>query len=92
MTSRFRPTFVVTVTPTEIASSDTSTGQPYSALKDAVISQDGKADMIRTVVAFGPASRIAEGLQPGVPIKLAVRFDGGSLKLIGHPRPAACAN
>jgi hypothetical protein len=92
MTSRFRPTFVVTVTPTEIASSDTSTGQPYSALKDAVISQDGKADMVRTVVAFGPASRIAEALQPGVPIRLAVRFDGGSLKLIGHPRPAACAN
>lgn len=84
---KFRPTFVVTITPTEIASSDTSKGQPYSSLKDATISRAGHADVTRTVMAFGPASsEIAEHLVPGVPVQLAVQHDGGSLRLVGRPR------
>ena len=86
----FRPTFVVTVTPTEIASSDTVKGQPYSTLKNAKISREGREDIVRTVMAFGPASSsIAEHMVPGVPVQLAVQHDGGSLRIIGLPRKTA---
>ena len=86
--TRYRPTFVVTVTPTEIVSGDTSRGQPYSTLKDAVVSQKGRADSVRTVMAFGSAGLTAEKLLPGVPVDIAVQHDGGTLRMVGLPRAA----
>lgn len=88
---KFRPTFTVTVTPVEAATvGDTSKGQPYASLRDAKVSRDGQPDIVRTVLAFGePNSRLASNLEPGVPIRLAVQHDGGSLRLIGLPREDA---
>lgn len=91
-TRKYRPTFVATVTPTEIASSDTVHGQPYSALRDALVTIRDKPAEVRTLMAFGPSSRIAERLEPGVPVELAVQWDGAKLKLVGLPRAAVGGN
>lgn len=86
----FRPTFVVTVTPSEVAHGDTAKGQPYSSLKNATISREGRENVVRTVMAFGPtASEIASRLEPGKPVRLAVQHDDGTLRIIGLPRDVA---
>lgn len=85
-TRKYRPTFVVTVTPTEISSSETVHGHPYCAMKGALVTRRGKPDDVRTVMAFGPVSRIAEALVPGVPVDVTVQWDDAKLKMVGLSR------
>lgn len=84
----YRPTFVATVTPTDLDTGTTEGGQPYAKLKDARISRSGKPDIVRTIMAFGPAAGVASELEKGVPVELAVQSNGGTLRLVGLPRAA----
>lgn len=88
---KFRPTYVVTVTPREqITAGETVNGQPFTTIREATVSREGKEDLVRTIVAFGPASsEIASRLAPGRPVRLAVQNDGGMLRAIGLPREDA---
>lgn len=85
----FKPTFVVTVTAGEVASGDTVNRQPFASVKDATISREGREDVKRTVVAFGPAAAVLGALVPGKPVRLAVQYDGAKLRAIGVPRDEA---
>jgi hypothetical protein len=84
----YRPTFVATVTPSMVDSGTTEGGQPYATLKDATISRPGKPDVVRTIMAFGPAAGVASALVQGAPVPLAVQNNGATLRLIGLPRAA----
>ncbi len=88
--TKFRPTFVVTVIPAEISCGDTSNGQDYISMADARIEREGQASMQRTVMAYGPVtSTLSEILEPGKPVRVAVRHNGGTLKIVGLPRNEA---
>ncbi len=84
----YRPTFVVSVTPVQVETGTTENGQPYTSMKDAVVSHKGKPDQTRTIVAFGPAAAIASRLVKGAPVALAVQNNGATMRLIGLPRSA----
>ena len=84
----YRPTFVATVTPNDVDSGTTEGGQPYATLKDATISRAGKPDVVRTIMAFGPAAAVATTLVKGAAVPLAVQSNGATLRLIGLPRAA----
>ncbi len=82
---RFSPTFVATVTPDTV---DTRTGKngPYAVLKGAQISTPKGEEMTRTVMAFGQDHDLLEGkLHSGQPLDLKVRYDGGTLRIVGLP-------
>ncbi|AXK43874.1 hypothetical protein [Erythrobacter aureus] len=82
---RFSPTFVATVTPESV---DTRTGKngPYAVLKGAQVSTANGEPMTRTVMAFGRSHDLVEGkLHAGQPVDLAVRYDGGTLRVVGLP-------
>ena len=84
-TRRFNPTFVVTITPTSIETRAGAKGD-YTVAENARISKEGRADQVRTVVAFGPhREKLSELLQVGRPVDLAVQHNGGSLKIMGEP-------
>lgn len=84
----YRPTFVATVTPNDVDCGTTEGGQPYATLKDATISRPGRPDVIRTIMAFGPAAGVASALEKGAPVPLAVQSNGATLRLVGLPRAA----
>jgi len=88
---KFRPTFLVTITPQEeVDSGRTSKDQPYSTLRNALVSRDGREDVVRTVMAFGQASSgLAAFLKPGKPVTVAVQHDEGTLRIVGEPRAIA---
>lgn len=83
---RFKPPFVATVVPDGIELLEGRTG-PYALMREAVVVRDGEPDAIRTVMAFGPAyGEISHLLQAGRPVDLSVRYDGGTLKVVGLPK------
>lgn len=82
---RFSPTFNAVIVPETIETRDGANG-PYTIMSQAVVVRDGKDDLIRTVMAFGkPHTEVSHLLAEGAPITLAVKFDGGSLRVIGLP-------
>lgn len=85
---RFNPVFTATVVPSAIESLDGAKG-PYTLMRGAVVLREGREDMVRTVMAFGkPNSQIAHLLEEGRPINLAIRFDRGTVKVVGLPKQA----
>lgn len=83
---RFKPPFVATVVPDDVQLLQGSTG-PYALMREAVVVRDGEPDAIRTVMAFGPAyQQVSHLLQTGRAIDLSVRYDGGTLKVVGLPK------
>lgn len=92
---RFSPIFDAVITPGEIVFGTTKTGNPFVTMKGSTVARDGKEDQTRTVMAFNnQLAVILDALEVGTPVKLAVQYDGGSLKAIGFPRvkePAADA-
>lgn len=77
---------IATVTPAEVETRKGANGA-YTVMPGATVSREGKEDMVRTVMAFGkPNEAISTLLKSGVPVMLALRFDGGSMKVVGMPR------
>jgi hypothetical protein len=82
---RFSPTFNAVIVPETIETRNGANG-PYTVMSQAVVVRDGREDLVRTVMAFGkPHAAVSHLLSEGSPITLAVRFDGGSLRVIGLP-------
>lgn len=84
--SRKNGIFTATVVPDEITIHEGRSG-PYLRMRNAVVvTESGRKSTIRTVLAFGGTdSATARLLQPGRPVRLAVRFDGPTLKVVGLP-------
>jgi hypothetical protein len=83
---RFSPTVVATVTPKTVETRQGASG-PYAFMEKALVEQEGKAPLVRSVMAFsqsGPA--VAAMLAAGRPVKLALRFSGGTMTVLGVPR------
>ena len=60
---------------------------PYTLMRNAVISREGHDDFVRTVMVFGnPNQRISHLIEAGIPIELAMRFNGGTMRVVGLPR------
>lgn len=86
----YRAIFTTTITPAEIERRTASTGSPYLFLQGAGVEQKDGTVRNRTVMAFrrdeSELNAIEAMLQPGVPVRLAVQYDQGTLKIIGEPR------
>lgn len=91
----YRAIFSTTITPSAIERRTAVSGRPYLVMEGTdVVQKDGSIKK-RTVMAFrrDPAQLddIAAKLQPGVPIRMAVQYDQGTLRIIGDPRDEAQA-
>src|SRR3546814_4609317 len=83
---RFSPIFVATITPAAIEVREGKNGA-YAYMQGSTVTQEGRESKTMTVVAFGKShSEVADLLNPGSPVDLAVQYDGGTLKVIGVPR------
>ena len=90
-TARRSRAFVATVVPETVEHLVGPKG-PYTLMRDAVVSREGKDDMVRTVMAFGnPNAQIGHLIQEGHPIDLAIRFNGGTMRVVGLPHGEAAA-
>jgi hypothetical protein len=86
---RYAPVLIATVTPQSVET-HTGTNGPYTKMQGALVQRSGKDDLIRTVMAFGgPNEKVSALLEVGVPVVLALRHDGGTMKVVGLPRAAA---
>lgn len=85
---RFSPTFVATVTPSSVADRNGRNGR-YTLLKGATIAHKGETKT-RTLLAFGQSrDLVANLLDEGIPVDLAVQYDGGVLRIVGLPNAPA---
>jgi hypothetical protein len=84
--------FVATIVPETVEHRSGQNGA-YVVMPNAVVLREGREDMVRTVMAFGRQNeQIAHLLQEGRAIDLAVRFDGGTMRVVGLPhRPEAAS-
>lgn len=86
---KFSPIFVATITPASIEVRTSAKGDEYVVCKGAEFTRNGQDVQTRTAMAFGQsASTVRDLLVEGKPVELAVQFDGGTVKMIGAPRPA----
>lgn len=94
MAKSFSPIFVATVTPAAIVTKTSAKGTDYALMQGATVQKGDAEPKSLTVMAFGKShAEVANLLETGTPVELAVQYDGGSLKVIGLPRekPAAAA-
>lgn len=85
---RFSPIFVATITPSSIETKRSKTGADYLLCTGARFEREGREPQTRTAMAFGQSAQtVHDLLTPGEPCELAVQFDGGTIKIIGAPRP-----
>jgi hypothetical protein len=90
-TARRSRAFVATIVPETVEHLVGPKG-PYTLMRNAVVSREGKNDMIRTVMAFGSQNaQISHLIQEGRPIDLAIRFNGGTMRVVGLPHGDAAA-
>lgn len=86
---RFSPIFIATVTPATIETRNGKNGA-YTLMQGASVQRNGKADITKTVMAFGKShEEVKSALIEGSPVDLAVQYDGGSLRAIGFPHAKA---
>lgn len=86
---KFSPIFVATVTPASIETKKASNGDEYLICRSATFSRPGHEPEARTLMAFGQSAQsVRDLLNAGTPVELAVQFNGGTVKMIGAPRPA----
>lgn len=86
---RYAPVLIATVTPQSVETHAGAKG-PYTKMQGALVQRAGKEDMIRTIMAFGkPNETVAALLHAGTPVELALRHDGGTMKIVGLPRVKA---
>ncbi|QAY80270.1 hypothetical protein [Sphingosinicella sp. BN140058] len=89
--SKFVPSFVAFVTPASVSTRRSSADKPYAYLGGAKIEAAGRTN-IATVMVFGPAhAAVKSKLKKGRKIELVLQRDGGTLRVIGFPKPAAQA-
>lgn len=86
---RFAPTFTAEVVPGAVVRRNGSNG-PYLVSKGASMrTPDGRTSM-RTLMSFGDqAMKVLPNLRPGVPVRLELRFDGGTIIAVGIDDDAA---
>ena len=88
---KFSPIFSADVTLGSIASGTTKKGVPYVKSAATVTLPSGQT-VPRMVMAFGEQlAAVRKVLRKGRTVKLAVQHDGGTMKIIGFPRPKAAA-
>lgn len=76
--------FNATVTPKSIEKGNTVNGVRYSKLVGAEISRAGRPPFERTCMAFGRENAaVARSLKEGKPVDLSIRYDGGSIRILG---------
>lgn len=85
---KFRPIVNGTITPTELVEDSfvNSRGGTtrYFKMLGAGFQQDGKQPTTRTVMAFGKsADAVRDQMLAGEPVRLAVQYDGGTVRIIG---------
>lgn len=86
---RFAPIFVATVTPANIETREGKNGT-YAVMQGSTVTQGDRESKTMTVMAFGKSHvDVADILEVGKPVEVAVQYDGGSLKIIGLPREKA---
>src|SRR3546814_3666936 len=74
---RFSPIFVATITPAAIEVREGKNGA-YAYMQGSTVTQEGRESKTMTVMAFGKShSEVADLLNPGSPVDLAVPYDGG---------------
>ncbi len=84
---RFTPIFPALIVPETVEALQSANGTAYTRMKGATVVRNGKDPITRTVMAFGRSNDAVKSLlKPGMPVELAVRFDGPSLKIVGLPR------
>ena len=83
-------TFNATITPATIVKGNTARGVRYSKLEGATVARKGKADLTRTVMAFGRANAaVARVLRAGKPVDVVCQWDGGTVRIVGRQAKAA---
>ncbi|QAY80268.1 hypothetical protein [Sphingosinicella sp. BN140058] len=89
--SKFVPSFVAIVTPASVSTRRSSKNEPYAYLGGATVEAAGRTN-IATVMAFGPAhAAVKSKLKKGRKVELLLQRDGGTLRVLGFPKPAATA-
>lgn len=80
---RFAPTFTAEVVPGAVIRKSGSNG-PYLVSKGASMrTPDGKT-AVRTLMSFGDhAMKVLPNLRPGIPVRLELRLDGGTMIAVG---------
>jgi hypothetical protein len=87
---RFSPIFVATVTPATIVEGTGKNEKPYALMQGATYATKSKPAKSVTVMAFGDQlAEVRDSLVSGQSVDLAVQFDGGTLRVVGHPRAKA---
>lgn len=86
---RFAPTFTAEVVPGAVVRKDGAKG-PYLVSKGASMrTPDGKT-AVRTLMSFGDqAMKVLPNLRPGMPVRLELRLDGGTMIAVGIDADAA---
>ena len=88
---KFSPIFNATITFGAVATSVGKNKAEYAKSVSDVTLPDGQT-VQRTVMAFGDQlASVKPVVSEGNTAELAVQFDGGTLKVIGYPRPKAAA-
>lgn len=88
---KYSPIFSARLTLGAIAISAAKTGVEYAKAKAQVVLPSGQS-VERTVMAFGDQlASVRDVLVEGNTVTLAVQHDGGTMKIIGHPREKAAA-
>jgi hypothetical protein len=88
---KFSPIFNASIAVGSIALLETKKGVPYAKSVSQVTLPSGQT-VPRTVMAFGDQlSAVSDVFKEGATVTLAVQHDGGTMKIIGHPREKAPA-
>lgn len=90
---RFSPIFVADVTINNpIVGGKTMKDVPFMKTPSATITKPDGSSIERTLMAFGnQLSEVESSLVEGATVKLAVQYDGGSVKIVGYPREKVAA-
>lgn len=89
---QFRPIFSAVITPASIENKTSAKGTGYLLMQGATVTREGQDPKVRTVMAFGKSVDAVEGmLVEGQPVKLAVQYDGGTVRIVGQVREPAAA-
>lgn len=86
---RFSPIFPATVTPGPVEILTGAKGE-YARMRGSKVVSARQPEKTLTVMAFGKSLEdVRDLLEEGSSVDLAVQYDGGSMKIIGLPRPKA---